>query len=51
MISPREGLPIKRQCELVSISPSSWYYDAKGESTSNLKLMRLIDEQFLETPS
>ena len=28
----------------------SWYYEAIGESKLNMKLMRLIDEQFLETP-
>ena len=43
-------LGIARQCNLVSISRSSFYYEGKGESPLNLKLMRLIDEQFLETP-
>ncbi len=44
------GLSIMRQCELVSIARSSFYYTSKGESAFNLKLMRLIDEQFLATP-
>ena len=44
------GLSISRQCELLQISRSSWYYEALGESEVNLTLMRLIDEQFLETP-
>jgi putative transposase len=35
---------------LLSISRSGWYYDPKGETPLNLKLMRLIDEQFLATP-
>jgi len=35
---------------LLSISRSSWYYQATGETPFNLKLMRLIDEQFLESP-
>ncbi len=43
-------LSIVRQCELVSISRSSHYYTGKGESTLNLKLMRLLDAQFLSTP-
>lgn len=43
-------LSITRQCELVSISRSSYYGPAKGEPAANLELMRLIDEQFLETP-
>ena len=43
-------LSIARQCELVSISRSSYCGPAKGEPAANLELMRLIDEQFLETP-
>jgi putative transposase len=35
---------------LVSISRSTYYYEGCGESELNLELMRLIDEQFLETP-
>ncbi|MBA3965431.1 MAG: IS3 family transposase, partial [Nitrospirales bacterium] len=27
-----------------------WYYNPKGETPLNLKLMRVIDEQFLVTP-
>jgi len=44
-------LGITRQCVLLSISRSSYYYEAKGESALNLKLMRVIDEQFMEVPS
>jgi len=43
-------LSIARQCELLDISRSSYYYEATGENPLNLELMRLIDEQFLETP-
>ena len=35
---------------LVSIARSSFYYEGQGESLVNLRLMRVIDEQFLETP-
>ena len=45
-----QGLSIARQCDLLGISRSSFYYEAKGESPLNLKLMRMIDEQFLGTP-
>jgi putative transposase len=44
------GLSITTQCELLQISRSSWYYEARGESEENLTLMRLMDKQFLETP-
>ncbi len=51
MVDPRHPrLSIARQCALVSIARSSFYYEGKGESPLNLALMRLIDEQFLETP-
>ena len=45
-----EDRSIARQCELVSISRSSFYYQPTGETAENLALMRLIDAQFLETP-
>lgn len=51
MIDPgHPRLSIVRQCGLVGISRSSFYYEGKGESSLNLHLMRLVDEQFLETP-
>ena len=43
-------LSIAKQCRLLSISRSSFYYEPKGETAFNLMLMRLIDEQFLDTP-
>ena len=51
MIEPaHERLSIVRQCELVAISRSGFYYQPAGETPLNLALMRLIDAQFLETP-
>lgn len=51
LIEPEHGqLSIVRQCELVSISRSSFYYQPTGETAETLALMRLIDAQFLETP-
>jgi putative transposase len=44
------GLSITKQCGLLEISRSSWYYEALGESAMNLDLMQRIDKQFLETP-
>ncbi len=44
------SLSVVRQCELVSISRSSFYYQPVGETAENLALMRLIDAQFLEAP-
>ncbi len=45
-----QGLSITRQCKLLGISRSSFYYEAKGENPLNLKLMLMIGGQFLETP-
>ncbi len=51
MIEPEHPrLSIQRQCALVSISRSAFYYQPAGETLLNLALMRLIDEAFLETP-
>ena len=51
MIEPQHReLSVARQCELVSISRSGFYYQPAGETPLNLALMRLIDVQFLETP-
>jgi len=51
MIEPNlPGLSVGKQCALLSISRSSFYYEPKGESEMNLDLMRVIDKQFLETP-
>ncbi len=44
------GLSLSRQCNLLSISRSSFYYQLKGESPENLVLMRRIDELFLKYP-
>jgi len=43
-------LSIRRQCGLIGLNRSSFYYQPVGESAYNLKLMRLIDEQYTKTP-
>ena len=51
MIEPvHSQLSIRRQCELIDLSRSSYYYAPAGESPLNLLLMRLIDEQYTRTP-
>src|SRR5213076_3465971 len=51
MIDPgHPRLSVVRQCELASISRSSFYREPAVESEETLRLMRLLDEQFLETP-
>jgi len=43
-------LSIRRQCELIGLSRASFYMKPAGETALNLHLMRLIDEQYLQTP-
>ena len=43
-------LSIMRQCELLQIHRSGFYYQPKGESDLNLAIMRLIDEHYLNHP-
>lgn len=38
------------QCELLGLTRSTYYYQSAQETEENLKLMRLIDEQFTKTP-
>ncbi len=44
------ALSLSRQCEVLSISRSSFYHAPKGESPATLALMRRIDELFLKYP-
>ena len=51
MIAPdRPGLSLSRQCRLLSIGRSAFYYAPRGESSENLALMRRLDELFLKYP-
>jgi putative transposase len=43
-------ISVRRQCELLGIARSGLYYKPLGESTENLRLMRLLDEQYTRTP-
>jgi len=43
-------LSIARQCELLGLARSTWYYQLRGETAENLALMRAIDEQYIKTP-
>ena len=50
MVSRDHNLSVRRQCRLLSLARSNFYYQLKGESAENLRFMELIDKQFLETP-
>jgi len=50
-ISTNEKLSIRKQCELIGVSRSNFYYNPMGESDENLKVMRLMDEHHMKHPT
>ena len=51
MIDPTHPqVSIARQCALLGLPRSTWYYAPVGETAENLTLMRLLDEQYTKTP-
>ena len=51
LVASCEQLSIRRQCELVGISRSGFYYEPIPESQENLVLMRRLDELHLNYPA
>ncbi len=43
-------LSVRRQCELLGLSRSSLYYQPAAESAENLRLMRLLDQEYTAHP-
>jgi putative transposase len=41
---------VRRQCELLGLGRSSLYYEPAGETAENLRLMRLIDQEYTAHP-
>ena len=51
MVEPEnENIPIIRQCELLGLNRSSFYYQKEAEKEEDAVLMRLLDEQYTRTP-
>ncbi|MEP7199938.1 MAG: transposase [Chloroflexota bacterium] len=44
------ALSLRRQCELLGLARATYYYQPAGESALNLRLLRLLAEQYLKTP-
>jgi len=44
-------LSVSRQCRILNLNRSTYYYKNKPVKPEDLKLMRIIDEQYLKTPS
>ncbi len=49
-IDSRCSLSLRRQCSLLEVARSTYYYQPCQESAQNLLLMRLLDEQYTRTP-
>lgn len=45
-----EPVSVRRQCELLGLNRASYYYQPATVTPLNLRLMRLIDEQYTRTP-
>ena len=41
---------MRRQCELLGLARASLYYQAAEETAVNLRLMRLLDEEYTRHP-
>ena len=49
--SDQSGLSIANQCRVLNINRSTFYYRPAPVKAEDLELMRLIDEQYLKTPT
>src|SRR4051794_41709571 len=50
MIAPEAGLSISRQCTLLGIARSSFYYRPRPESAEELELLKRLDRIFTDCP-
>jgi len=51
LVSDKEDLSLRKQCELLAVNRGSVYYKPVGESQENLELIRLMDAFFLKHPT
>ena len=50
MIEPHDKLNQVRQCQLLDLARSTYYYKPQPVSDDELALLRLMDEQYMKTP-
>lgn len=50
MDGSHQELSVRRQCDLLALHRSTYYYEPAGDSFETLALMRRIDELFMEFP-
>ena len=50
MIAPEAGLSVSRQCALLGVTRSSFYYRSRPESGEELELLKRLDRIFTDNP-
>ena len=50
MIAPEAGLSVIRQCALLGIARSGFYYRPRPESAEELELLKRLDRIFTDCP-
>lgn len=50
MIAPEAGLSVSRQCTLLGVARSSFYYRPRPESAEELELLKRLDRIFTDHP-
>ena len=50
MIAPEAGLSVIRQCALLGVARSSFYYRSRPESAEELELLERLDRIFTDNP-
>jgi putative transposase len=48
MIAPEAGLSVSRQCALLGVARSSFYYRPRPESAEELELLKRLDLKLAE---
>lgn len=51
MIDKESRLSIRAQCKLIGLHKSALYYQPVAETEENLRIMRLLDERYLNYPT
>ena len=51
LIEPDNNISISRQCELLGLNRSSYYYEIATETPENLEIMKIIDKEFTAYPN
>lgn len=50
-MSPSQKLSIRKQCALLGVNRSSYYYEEKPEKPENIQIMHLMDKHILKEPT